>query len=228
MRLKTLLFAVAAAMFALPAAALAHVTVSPESAPTDSYARLEFSVPHACDGSPTTQIIVQVPENVVSVTPQRNPFWKLSTKEGPKEPTELHGETVTEGVSEVTWTAREPLPDHELDVLSMQVKLPEAEGETIWFPVIQKCEKGRTDWIQVPAEGEDAHDLDEPAPGVTLTAAEGDGHGAEPASHEEEAADDDDSDSAPKSLAIAALVVGALGLITGGAGLVRNGNGRKS
>ncbi|HEY8466561.1 MAG TPA: YcnI family protein [Solirubrobacterales bacterium] len=229
MKLKTLLIAIAAAALALPAVAAAHVTVAPESAPTDSYAHLDFSVPHACDGSPTTQIIVRIPENVVSVTPQRNPFWTLRTKEGPKEPTELHGETVTEGVSEVIWTAREPLPDHVLDVLGMSVKLPDAEGETIWFPVIQKCKKGRTDWIQVPAEGEDAHELDEPAPGVTLTAAEDGGHGAEPTAHEEEAAGDDGgSDGAPKSLAIAALVVGALGLITGGAGLMWNGNGRKS
>jgi hypothetical protein len=99
------------------------------------------------------------------------------------------------------------------------VKLPDAAGETIWFPVLQKCEDGRTDWIQVPAEGEDTHELDEPAPGVELTAAEGEGHATSAA---EEADDADDDKGAPMGLAVAALVVGGLGLLTGGAGLMRN------
>lgn len=221
MKLKTTLLALAAAALAVPASAVAHVTVAPTSAPTDSYANLEFSVPHGCEGSPTTQITVRIPENVASVTPQRNPFWTLRTKEGPKEPVELHGEEVTEGISEVIWTAREPLPDHELDVLGMSVKLPDAEGETVWFPVIQTCADGATRWIQVPAEGEDAHELDEPAPGVELIAAEEGAHAAGAAEEAEDA--DDDDQGAPMGLAVAALALGALGLVTGGAGLMRSG-----
>src|SRR5690606_33630364 len=70
-----------AGMLAVPAMAAAHVTAAPTEAPADSYAHLDFSVPHGCEGSPPTRIAVQIPESVPSVTPQRNPFWDLKVKE---------------------------------------------------------------------------------------------------------------------------------------------------
>lgn len=225
MKAKLATFAVAG-MLAVPAMAAAHVTVAPTEAPSDSYAQLNFSVPHGCEGSPTTRIAVQIPESVPSVTPQRNPFWDLKVKEGPKDPVELHGEEVTSGVSEVIWTAREPLPDHQLDVLGMSVKLPAAEGETLAFPVIQTCEQGSTRWVQIPAEGESEHDLDSPAPLVTLTA--GSEHGAEAeAEHSDDveaepaAAIEEGDDGDAKGIAVAGLVVGGLGLISAGVALTR-------
>lgn len=210
---------VAVATLALAAGAQAHVTVEPAEGPSDGYATLEFSVPHGCEESPTTQLRVQIPENVPQVTPEVHPGWSLEVKEGPKEEVELHGETVTEGVSEVIWTATgDPLPPHFLDRFAMSVKLPAAdEGEVVNFPAIQKCEQGETRWIQIPAEGESAEELDEPAPAVTLTAAEGE-HGA-PA--EEAAAEPEDGDG----LAIVALVVGGLGFLTGGVALTRDRRG---
>lgn len=205
----------AAAVLTLVGSAAAHVTASPEEAEAGGYARLEFGVPHGCEGSPTIRVRVQIPDTVPSVTPQRNPLWSLSTKEGSKQPTEAHGETITKGISEVIWTARQPLPDHELDVLGMSVLLPDAPGEAIYFPTIQECDRGEERWIQVPAEGESAEELESPAPQVVLTAA--DGHGSE-ASMQVDAGDDD---GAPAWLAIAALVVGALGLVVGAAALAR-------
>lgn len=208
----------AAAVLSLAGSAAAHVTASPEEAEAGGYARLEFGVPHGCEGSPTTRVRVQIPDTVPSVTPQRNPLWSLSTKEGPKQPTEAHGETITKGISEVIWTARQPLPEHELDVLGMSVLLPDTSGETVFFPTIQECEQGEERWIQVPAKGEDAHDLPYPAPQVVLTAAS-DGHGAEA---EASSPAEEESDGAPTWLAVAALVLGGLGLLTGGAALARS------
>lgn len=207
----------AVAVLSLAGSAAAHVTASPEEAEAGGYARLEFGVPHGCEGSPTTRVRVQIPDTVPSVTPQRNPLWSLSTKEGSKQPTEAHGETITEGISEVIWTARQPLPDHELDVLGMSVLLPDAAGETVYFPTIQECERGEERWIQIPTEGESAEELESPAPQVLLAAAT-DGHGSEAAAEAEE----DNGDGAPTWLAVAALVVGAIGLLAGGAALARS------
>ncbi len=90
--------------------------------------------------------------------------------------------------------------------------------------MIQTCEKGETDWVETPAEGQDAEELERPAPSVTITEATGDEHGAaETVSTEEseaDAVDDSDSDDG-NGLAIAGLVVGAVGVIVGGTALAR-------
>jgi uncharacterized protein YcnI len=222
---KTIALVAALAALAVPGVAQAHVFLEEDESPADGFPILEFVVPHGCDGSPTTSLTVQVPESVPSVTPEAVPGWDVSTKEGPKDEVELFGETITKGVSEVTWTATgEPLADDQLLRFGAEAKLPATEGETVYFPTIQKCEKGQTRWIQIPAEGESSEELEEPAPAVTLTAAEGDHHGGEAedatsAEADDAAADDEEDDG--DGLAIAALVVGGLGFLMGGAGLAR-------
>jgi hypothetical protein len=47
---------------------------------------------------------------VASATPAISPNWTIETKEGKKDPVELHGEQITSGVSKVTYTAKQPLP----------------------------------------------------------------------------------------------------------------------
>jgi periplasmic copper chaperone A len=210
----------------------AHITANPGEAPSDSYATVSFQVPHGCEESPTTQVRIQIPPSVPSATPSVHPLWDVATKEGKKDKVELHGETITRGVSEVTYTAKQPLPPDRLDLFAMSVKLPAGEvGESVYFPTIQRCEQGQTRWIQIPAEGESAEELDEPAPAVVLTAAEG-SHGgaaseeesgqgaAQPAANVPAASVSSDDDGAPMWLAISALAVGALGLLAGIGGMM--------
>ncbi len=157
---------------ALAGPAAAHITADPGEAPADSYATLDFGVGHGCEDSPTTRVRIQIPPSVPSVTPRRSPFWDISTKEGRKDPVELHGEEITRGTSEVAFTAKQPLDPHQLDVLTLSVKLPAGNaGDTVHFPAIQECAKGQTRWIQIPAAGESEEDLESPAPAVVLTAA---------------------------------------------------------
>jgi uncharacterized protein YcnI len=226
MRLRTIWLAAASVALALAPAgtAAAHITTNPSEGPSDGFATVTFQVPHGCEESPTTQVRIKVPPSVPSVTPSVHPLWEVTTKEGRKDKVELHGETITKGVSEVTYTARQPLPADRLDSFPISLKLPAGkEGESVYFPTIQRCEQGQTRWIQIPAEGESPHDLEEPAPAVVLTAAEG-GHGAEPepAANVEATATGggDDDEGAPMWLAVAALAIGALGLLAGIGGLM--------
>jgi periplasmic copper chaperone A len=238
MRLRTRWVAAAtgALTLALAGTAGAHVTANPGEAPSDGYATLDFEIGHGCEESPTTQLRIKVPPSVPSVTPSRHPLWDLSTKEGRKEKVELHGETITRGVSEVTYTARQPLPPDRLDAVRMSVRLPAGkEGESVYFPTIQRCEQGQTRWIQIPAEGENPDELEEPAPAVVLTAPEGgdggggakdgagSGHGGDtqPAANmpAASAGGGEDDEGAPVWLAVVALAVGALGLLAGIGGL---------
>ena len=209
----------------VPAAASAHVTVAPTESPAEGYAMLNFVVPHGCDDAATTSVAVKMPPQVISATPGVVPGWEIKAKEGKlPEPAEQHGETITEGVRQVTWTGG-PLDPHQLEQFPLSVAFSGAEGDVAEFKVIQSCEGGaETAWIQSTPEG--GEEPEHPAPAVTLTAAAEDEHGAAPADedeamvHPEPAAGADSSDDSGDGLAVAALIVGALGLLAGGGALL--------
>jgi uncharacterized protein YcnI len=224
---RIVLAALAAAVLA-PAAS-AHVTANPSEAPAGGFAMISFRVPHGCEESPTTSISVQIPPGVVSVAPEAVPGWEVETVEGPyDEPVLLHGEEVTEGVKEVTWTGG-PLDAHQFLDFGLSMRMPETEGETVYFPVVQTCEQGETGWITIPVEGEEEPDT--PAPGVELLAASG-GHGSssgssgsddQTSSDAEEPATEGDAEAAAAveaeddddGMVMAAMVMGGLGLVAG-------------
>jgi uncharacterized protein YcnI len=62
---------------ALGAPASAHITVTPSDTAAGAYTILTFSVPHGCEGSPTTGITIQIPEEILSVTPTRNALYEV-------------------------------------------------------------------------------------------------------------------------------------------------------
>lgn len=217
-------------------AASAHVTVTPSTTAAGSYTVLTFSVGHGCEGSPTTKIAIQMPEAIPSVTPTLNQGWavrKVSEKLA-KPIEDAHGNKLTERVSQVVYTARTPLADGFRDTFELSVQVPDAEGDTVTFPVIQTCQKGQTSWIETPAEGQDEEELESPAPAFTITAASGEGHhggatdddAAEADEHEAADADadaDGDDDGDGNGLAVGGLVAGIGGLALGGLALARSG-----
>jgi len=152
--------------------AFAHITLADRTAPAGTHYKVVLRVPHGCNGSATTALHVKIPEGVIGIKPMPKTGWKLETKDGEYvKGYEYHGQTLTHGVSEIIWSAGY-LPDAWFDEFSFMVMLPDAPaGTKIYFPVIQVCEKGVTRWIEIPAEGKDAHDYDAPAPGLTLSAA---------------------------------------------------------
>jgi uncharacterized protein YcnI len=174
--MKKIIVAAAAALMAIAIAgpASAHVTANPNEAPAGGFFKTNFRVGHGCDGSPTTEVSVQLPGNVSSVHPQVVAGWDIETKMGElDEPIESHGETITEGVREITWTATDDgLPDAYLQEFGVSMALPDEAGEPLWFPFVQKCADGSHNWIEIPESVEEWGDLDEPAPYVELTAAE--------------------------------------------------------
>lgn len=218
--------AAVALALAVAGPASAHVTVTASDTAAGAYTVLTVSVPHGCDGSPTTKVAVAMPEGIYSVTPTRNPLYDVEkVTEKLDQPVEdAHGNEVTERVSQVVYTARTPLPDGERDAFELSLQLPEdAAGETLAFPAIQTCEQGETAWTEEAAEG--AEEPEHPAPSITVTdAEEGDAHGAAEATAVEtepaaaEPADDDEGSGT--ALGVAGLVAGLLGLAAGVTALV--------
>ncbi|NYI78460.1 YcnI family protein [Nocardioides panzhihuensis] len=169
--------AAAAVTFLVAAPASAHVTVTPTETAAGAYTVLTFSNGHGCEGSPTKQITIQVPEGINTVTPTRQPFYDVKvTKEKLAEPIkDAHGNELTERDATIVYTAKTPLPDGQRDAFEVSLQLPEEEG-TLAFPVIQTCEKGETAWIEETPEGA-TEEPENPAPAFDVTEATDDGHG---------------------------------------------------
>lgn len=161
-----------AAVAAAPASA--HVTITPSDTAAGAYTVLTVSVGHGCEGSPTTALDIQIPEQILSVTPTLLPGWEVEKKMVQlDEPVDdAHGSSVTERVGRVVYTADQPLADGYRAAMELSLQLPDAAGETLTFPVVQRCEQGETGWTETPAEGQEPEDLERPAPTVTITEAD--------------------------------------------------------
>jgi periplasmic copper chaperone A len=248
MKLRRLSVLPAAGLLALAVAgpASAHVTVTPSTTAAGAYTILTVSVPHGCDGSATTKVAISIPDDIVEVTPTRNAFYdvqKVQTKLDPPQTAE-DGDSITEKVSQVVYTAKTPLPDGERDSFELSLQIPEGDaGKTLTFPAIQTCEKGETAWTEVPAAGQSEDDLEHPAPSFEVTAADagttadtmamaGSDSSTSPSSSASSTADDTssaqpeaaaaaDSSSGGTTVGIIGIVVGVLGLLVAGIALAR-------
>lgn len=161
------------AALALPLAfaseASAHATFAEADVVQGQTARLTIRVPHGCDGEATLRVRVQIPEGLIAAQPMVKAGWELETVTGPYENTyEMWGNEVTEGVQEIVWTGE--LPDDFYDEFVFRVRVTDRipAGETLYMPVVQECANGAERWIEIPAAGEDGHDLEGPAPGVMV------------------------------------------------------------
>lgn len=167
--LRTLLVGAMSAIFCIGAAS-AHVTLETREAPVGAGYKAVLRVPHGCEGTATTSVRVRIPEGVIGVKPMPKPGWTLATVTGKYPKTyELFHAKVSEGVVEVTWSGGK-LPDAYYDEFVFQGNLTDdlVPGKTIYFPVVQECEKGVHRWIEIPADGKAARDYREPAPGLKL------------------------------------------------------------
>lgn len=121
---------------------------------------------HGCQGSPTTAVKVFIPAGFRGAKPQTKPGWTLATRvDKLAKPDDSHGRTITEDVTEITWTAASKdswLPDAHYDEFTLRGTLPEQDG-AMWFRVLQTCEKGAWDWAEVPASGTSTKGLKSPA-----------------------------------------------------------------
>jgi uncharacterized protein YcnI len=165
---RTILLSVAANVFAM-AVANAHVTLETQQATVGSTYKAVMRVPHGCGDSPTTAIKIRIPEGVIGVKPMPKPGWKLDVVTGKyAKPYTLRGAKVGEGVTEVHWTGGK-LPDAFYDefVFRADIASELEAGKTIYFPVVQECEKGIHRWIEIPQPGQGERGP-EPAPGLRL------------------------------------------------------------
>ncbi|MDB5416216.1 MAG: nuclear export factor [Rubritepida sp.] len=130
--------------------AAAHVVLDVAEAPAGSYSRIAFRVGHGCAGAATTAIEVTLPEGVTMARPMPKTGWEIAIEmRAIARPVPgAHG-LVREAAGSIAWRGG-PLPDAQYDEFVMLIGTPDRAGETLVFPVMQRCEGGATaGWTEV-------------------------------------------------------------------------------
>jgi uncharacterized protein len=205
-----------AAVLALPAVAAAHVTVQPAQAPAGGFARLDVRVPSEDPSKATTKVEVRMPPGFAEGSYEPVAGWRVAVaKRKLATPVKTDdGDTLTEEVSTLTYTATgKGIEPGQFQDFGLSVGIPDRPvGTKLTFKALQTYAGGKVvRWIGPPGSAE-------PAPQVELVAA-GAGGGATPAAA---VASPDDSEDGSNTLSIIAIIAGALGLMAGGAALLRS------
>ncbi|MFF5497479.1 YcnI family protein [Streptomyces aquilus] len=209
----------AAGVLAAAGAASAHVTVHPESyakGATDGV--LTFRVPNEEDTASTTKVQVFLPTDhpVLGVLVSPHDGWtaKVTTTKL-KTPVRTDDGSITDAVSEITWTGGRITAGQYEDFDVAFGQLPD-DTDQLALKTLQTYSDGKTvRWIEKATQGDE--EPENPAPVLKLTAegakgAEGTGTAASAKSSTSTESTASSSDSTARGLGIAGLVVGVLGL----------------
>lgn len=127
----------------------AHIDPDPTEAQAGSEQSVGFTVQHGCEGSPTVQLDMRLPDGTANPVPEPPSGW-----------------TGRVDANVVTFQGG-PLPDDQELTFRVRITLPPTPDTTIYFPFVQRCEVGEIRWIEIPTDGSGS-ELDEPAPGMQL------------------------------------------------------------
>ncbi len=197
--MKTIFTALCATTLLISGAGLAqaHVSLEAPEAPAGSAYKAVLKIPHGCEGAATTQVNVKLPEGFVAAQPQLKAGWDIETvKSDYHHSYKVYGKDVKNGVTEIIWKGGK-LPGDFYDEFVVVGRLADFDkNTTLSFPTVQTCENGKTEnWTDIAAEGQNPHDLKNPAPQLLVVAVSGhsahddhSGHAAHD-SHDSHAAD---------------------------------------
>lgn len=161
--------AVLTTILTLAGTAKAHVVFGNGTAAPGAYHVADLRIFHGCEGSPTIEVTMDIPDNVTRVRPRSLPGWDVSVqKVSLNEPVMVHGFEVTEKVGSVTWKGGS-IPDFAYQQFEVHFMTPDTPGEALSFPVHQICEDGRLDWDDPAVDDESFRTLPEPAPFILIT-----------------------------------------------------------
>lgn len=229
---KNILFATCTtiALFACASNALAHIGIHPNTLPAGAFATLDVRVPAEQQGAHVTKVDMLFPAGFTDVAYEAVPGWSVNVIER-KLATPLHsdGETIDSEIAQLVWTWTGPLgevSDGQFIQLPLSVAIPnDAAGKALEFRTVQSYSDGQVvRWIDPSLDAEN------PSPRINVTAkggaiedvagdeagpVAGQTPGAHSSSASSEAATNGGLTSgASKGLALAALIVGALALLT--------------
>ncbi|HTA98113.1 MAG TPA: YcnI family protein [Solirubrobacteraceae bacterium] len=231
--------ALAIGALVLPAAAQAHISLHPNTIPAGAFVTLDVRVPGEQEGAYAYKVDMLIPPGFTEIDTQNVPGWSIKEMVvKPATPIQTPEGPVDEEVSQIVWTGDRSklgrLENGSFIQFPLSIAMPsDIAGQSLAFKTIQYYSNGKViHWIGSPsaeypaptvnitAKGGVIEDVAGgeagPTPGETPT---GQGAAVAPAGTSSNAVASTPG-GASKGLAIAALVLGALGLIAGVGGLL--------
>jgi uncharacterized protein YcnI len=239
---KTTLLLIVATLIA-PVSAQAHISLHPNTIPAGAFATLDVRVPGEQEGAYVKRVDVLFPQGFTGVDYENVPGWSTKVIEAKlATPIKEDGETIDTEVSQIVWTWAGPLgkvSDNQFINFPLSLAIPDnASGKALEFRTVQSYSNGQViHWIDPSLTAE------HPSPRINVTAKGGvieeiAGDEAGPTAGETDGGQSTSSPStantavastatpagtavvkpsggASKGLGIAALILGALGLIAG-------------
>ncbi len=211
----------------VPATAQAHISLHPNTIPAGAFATLDVRVPGEQEGAYATKVAMHFPSGFTGVDTADVPGWAVKVIETKlATPIKEGAETIDTEVSQVVWTWTGPLgkvDNGQFVDFPLSIAMPEhVAGQSLLFPAVETYSDGQVvHWIESGLTSE------HPAPRINMTAPGGviqdvAGHEAGPAPGQTGSSQASTnvaavkpSSGASKGLGIAALILGALGLIAG-------------
>jgi uncharacterized protein len=194
--------------------------------PAGDFPTVDIRVPNETDNARTVKVDVKIPPGFTALDPQQVPGWNIQLlKTKLAKPIQTDDGPVTEEVSEIVFTAAKGggTPPGYIENFPIAFSVPGKSGDTLTFKTVQTYSNGQVvRWIGPPS-------ADQPAPTVNVGSKDGStydlaGDAGPPAGQIGPPAGTTTtvikkSGGAGKGLATAALVIGVLGLLAGGAAL---------
>lgn len=214
-----------------PAGAQAHISLHPNTIPAGAFATVDLRVPGEQEGAYVTKVDVLFPQGFVGADYENVPGWSTRVIEGKlARPIQEDGETIDTEVSQIIWTWKGPLgkvENGQFVDFPLSLAIPaNAAGKALEFRTVQSYSNGQVvHWIDPSLTSE------HPSPRVNVTAQGGTiedvageeagprasqaGNGQQEPAAGRPTASSKPADTASEGLGLAALILGALGLIAG-------------
>jgi periplasmic copper chaperone A len=228
-----------------PASAQAHISLHPNTIPAGAFATLDVRVPGEQEGAYVTRVDVLFPPGFTGVDYENVPSWSTKVIEAKlAKPIVQDGETIDTDVSQIAWTWAGPLGkvnDNQFIDFPLSLAIPSQDaGRALEFRTVQTYSNGQVvHWIDPSLTAE------HPSPRINVTAKGGvvqevAGDEAGPTAGQTPATTSTTAPTpvatrsrggASEGLAVAAFVVGAVGLLTALVALIataRAGQRRRS
>ncbi len=222
----TILAATALGLLA-PAAAQAHISIHPNTIPAKAFATVHIRVPGEQPGAHVTRVDMLLPPGLSGVEYGTVPGWSVKLVETGSQ------------VSQVIWTWNGPLnriDNGQFILFPLSLAMPDTPGSALLFKTVQAYSNGKlVHWIEQGLEAEfPAPRVNVTPPGGVLQDIAGKEAGPQAGATGATSASSgavtatraSSSPRASRTLAIVALIVGALGLALGAGGLLAAGRAR--
>jgi uncharacterized protein len=234
MKAKTVAAVLVAGALVVPASAQAHISLHPNTIPAGAFATLDVRVPGEQESAYVKKVDVLFPAGFTGVDYEDVPGWSTKVIEAKlATPIKEDGETIDTEVSQIVWTWAGPpgkVDNGQFINFPLSLAIPDdATGKSLEFRTVQTYSNGQVvHWIEPSLSAE------HPSPRINVTAkggviediagdeagpAPGQTPASQSASAPAPAAAKASNGDASKGLGIAAVILGALGLIAGLAAL---------